>query len=596
MIRIAIGQIRPKKADYSENLSRMGSVIAQAVSGDRPADLVVFSETMTSGYFVEGGVREVAVSAGTLFRDLVDQVSGLDRSPDVVVGFFEEHRNRFYNAALYASLGGISPGIKHVHRKIFLPTYGVFDEKRFVDSGHSVQAFDTPWGRAAMLVCEDAWHSLVPTIAALDGAQILIVPSASPARGPVPATNGGMAVPDSVDRWTNIARSIAEEHSIYVVLAQLVGFEGGKGFPGGSLIMGPSGDVVASAPVFEETLMVVDVEIDAITRVRADQPLLSDLEAELPHLIENLRSRPLPPVEYGPEAVDRATPQQQERNVVPEIGMLERSDSLSIDPVLLTKWLSAFLVDEVKNHRGFDKGIVAISGGVDSALTAYLAVEALGAENVIGLNLPYSASSAESAEHARLVADELGIDLRTLDITNAVDGYFSSLDVPPDPTRSGNVMARTRMIALFDQSAELNALPLGTGNKTERLLGYFTWHADDSPSVNPLGDLFKTQVWQLARHVGVPESIVSKPATADLIAGQTDEGDLGISYEKADRILNWLIQGVPEAGVVDRGFEAGEVALVNKRLQTTHWKRRLPTVAMLSQTAIGEYYLRPVDY
>ena len=157
-------------------------------------------------------------------------------------------------------------------------------------------------------------------------------------------------------------------------------------------------------------------------------------------------------------------------------------------------------------------------------------------------------------------------------------------------------MARTRMIALFDQSAELNALPLGTGNKTERLLGYFTWHADDSPSVNPLGDLFKTQVWQLARHVGVPESIVSKPATADLIAGQTDEGDLGISYEKADRILNWLIQGVPEAGVVDRGFEAGEVALVNKRLQTTHWKRRLPTVAMLSQTAIGEYYLRPVDY
>ena len=115
------------------------------------------------------------------------QGSGLGRWPDVVVGFFEEHRNRFYNAALYASLGGISPGIKHVHRKIFLPTYGVFDEKRFVDSGHSVQAFDTPWGRAAMLVCEDAWHSLVPTIAAIDGAQILIVPSPSPARAPGPA-------------------------------------------------------------------------------------------------------------------------------------------------------------------------------------------------------------------------------------------------------------------------------------------------------------------------------------------------------------------------------------------------------------------------
>ena len=194
------------------------------------------------------------------------------------------------------------------------------------------------------------------------------------------------------------------------------------------------------------------------------------------------------------------------------------------------------------------------------------------------------------------MANELGIELHTIDITAAVDGYFSALPSSADEKRRGNVMARTRMIALFDHSAALQALPLGTGNKTERLLGYFTWHADDSPSVNPLGDLFKTQVWQLAKGIGVPESIVTKPATADLVAGQTDEGDLGINYEKADRILYWLIRGATEAGVVDLGFSTAEVGLVNRRLQTTHWKRRLPTVAMLSQTAIGEYYLRPVDY
>jgi NAD+ synthase len=147
------------------------------------------------------------------------------------------------------------------------------------------------------------------------------------------------------------------------------------------------------------------------------------------------------------------------------------------------------------------------------------------------------------------------------------------------------------MIVLFDLSAKHKALPLGTSNKSERLLGYFTWHGDDAPPVNPLGDLFKTQVWALARHVGVPEAIVGKPATADLIKGQTDEGDLGISYVRADHILYHLIRG--EA---PRGFTKEEVEIVRKRLDSTHWKRRLPTVAVLSQTAIGEFYLRPVDY
>ncbi|MDP9244460.1 MAG: NAD(+) synthase, partial [Chloroflexota bacterium] len=166
----------------------------------------------------------------------------------------------------------------------------------------------------------------------------------------------------------------------------------------------------------------------------------------------------------------------------------------------------------------------------------------------------------------------------------------------PDPARLGNIMARTRMITLFDLSAGHRALPLGTGNKTERLLGYFTWHADDSPPVNPLGDLFKSQVWTLARHLGVPEVIVSKPASADLIAGQTDEGDFGISYRRADAILHWILLGYRDAEVAALGFTEEEIAVVRKRLDSTHWKRRLPTVAMLSATAIGEYYLRPVDY
>jgi len=228
-------------------------------------------------------------------------------------------------------------------------------------------------------------------------------------------------------------------------------------------------------------------------------------------------------------------------------------------------------------------------------VTTYLAAKALGPENVVAIRLPYKTSHPSSGEHAQLVIDALGVESRTVDISAAVDGYLTN-EPDADPARRGNVMARVRMIALFDLSSRYRALPLGTGNKTERLFGYFTWHADDSPPINPLGDLFKTQVWALARHLGVPDVIVTKPASADLISGQTDEGDFGISYQKADQILNWLLSGYGPDELVARGFLREEVALVRRRLEGTHWKRRLPTVAMLSPTAIGESYLRPVDY
>jgi NAD+ synthase len=227
---------------------------------------------------------------------------------------------------------------------------------------------------------------------------------------------------------------------------------------------------------------------------------------------------------------------------------------------------------------------------------AFLAAEALGPERVIAVRMPYRTSSQASLEHARLVVQATGIGERTVDISAAVDGYATAAGVDMSPERLGNVMARTRMITLFDLSAALGALPLGTGNKSERLLGYFTWHADDTPPVNAIGDLFKTQVWALARHLGVPGEIVDKPATADLVQDQTDEGDFGISYARADGILDLILRGYDAAAIAAAGFSAEEQGLVRKRLDGTHWKRRLPSTAMLSGTAIGEYYLRPVDY
>lgn len=607
MTRIALAQIRPKKGDYPENIRRLGSVLARIAALDPVPRLVVTPETFTSGYFVEGGVRDVAVSAGTLFADLAAQhaASGAP-SVDVAVGFYEEWRNRFYNSALYATLGGPDAGVRHVHRKVFLPTYGVFDEERFVERGHDVRAFDTGWGgRAAFAICEDAWHSILPTLSALDGAQMLIVPSASPARGSSSPRRGDEPPrPMNVERWERIIRDVSEEHGIYVALVQLIGFEGGKAFAGGSTLANPRGEVIAQAPLFEEALLVADIDEREVTRARADQPLLADLESAWPSLLRRAQHLAGPGTSTGipgaavadyDDGVPRVAPNALETHDARIVTSSNPADPLAMDCDLVHRWLVEFLREEIVEGRGFTKGLVGLSGGVDSSLTAYLAAEALGPENVIGVQMPYRTSHPESAAHAALVADQLGIECLTVEISDAVDGYLAG-EADADPTRRGNVMARQRMIVLFDLSAKIGALPLGTGNKSERLLGYFTWHADDSPPVNPLGDLFKVQVWALAKHMGLPAEIVDKPATADLIVGQTDEQDLGISYPKADRILAWLLRGLTPTDIAAKGFAPGEVEVVRRRLESTHWKRRLPTVAMISQTAIGEYYLRPVDY
>ena len=266
-----------------------------------------------------------------------------------------------------------------------------------------------------------------------------------------------------------------------------------------------------------------------------------------------------------------------------------------INPEVATRWLEAFLRDELIERRGIGRAVIGLSGGVDSAVTAYLCARALGAENVYAFRMPYKASSPASLADAQLVIDALGIHARTIEITAAVDGYLQ-FEPDADARRRGNVMARTRMVVLFDQSAKLDALPVGTGNKTERLLGYFTWHADDTPPVNPLGDLFKTQVWALARYLGVPQALIDKAPSADLEADQTDEGDLGITYRKADAILAAMLQGFDDEQIVRMGLAPEEVRIVRKRVDSTHWKRHLPTTAMLSNTAINEFYLRPVDY
>ncbi|MFQ5679048.1 MAG: NAD+ synthase [Gemmatimonadota bacterium] len=617
---VAIAQFRPTKGDVSASLDAVQAVLAEAVRLTPRPGLVVFPESALTGYFLEGGVREHARPAGRLLEELRERyarVAEPSEPLDVAIGFYEVHEQRIYNAALYAELGGQAPRILHIHRKVFLPTYGVFQEERFVEAGSGVQAFDTRWGRAALLICEDAFHSVTPTLAALDGAELILVPSASPARG----TRPGSGLPGNLERWDRLASAIAAEHGVHVIVAQLVGFEGGKGFPGGSTAWAPRRRLLRG-PLWKEAILPVPLEKEELFAARVEEPLLADLEAAWPRLLEGSPGAASP---RGEEEAEPVAPRFRPGPPLPEAGAGAKSEKgrvptgrsatagtaaadepaapdpedltpLAIDTALVEEWLLEFLRDEIRRRRGFERVVVGVSGGVDSALTATLCARALGPDAVTGFLLPYRTSSEESGAHARLVAQGLGIEAVTVEITDAVDGYLERYDPQASDHRRGNVAARQRMIVLFDQAARLNALPVGTGNKSERLLGYFTWHADDSPPINPLGDLFKTQVWELARALELPREIVEKPATADLIRGQTDEEDLGISYPEADLILHWLLAGYTPERLARRGFRKEKIEIVRRRLEGTHWKRHLPTVAMLSSTAIGEWYLRPVDY
>lgn len=262
---------------------------------------------------------------------------------------------------------------------------------------------------------------------------------------------------------------------------------------------------------------------------------------------------------------------------------------------LLRKILVAFVRDEVRKV-GLERVVVGLSGGVDSSLAAFLAAEALGAENVLGVRMPYRTSSQDSLDDAAAVAKALGIPSLTVDISPQVDPYFAQFP-DADKRRRGNKMARERMTILYDQSARWQALVLGTSNKTELLLGYGTLHGDMASAVNPLGDLYKTQVWALAAAVGVPESVVRKHPSADLFQGQTDEADLGFGYREVDELLYWMVdERYSTAELEAAGFAPDFIRRVSDLVRNSQFKRRLPVIAKVSQRTIDRDFRYARDW
>ena len=269
--------------------------------------------------------------------------------------------------------------------------------------------------------------------------------------------------------------------------------------------------------------------------------------------------------------------------------------TLSINTDLAREILSGFIKSEI-TRVGMSRAVIGLSGGIDSALSCALAVEGLGAENVLVVRMPYKASSKDSLNDAQLLIDQLGVPNKTIEITDMVEPLFK-LDPQISKMRMGNIMARERMIVLYDQSEVFKGLVVGTSNKTEILLGYSTMYGDSASAMNPIGDLYKTQIRQLSRALNIPASIIDKAPSADLWEGQTDEGELGFTYEEVDKLLYLLVdQRYSPQEAIDEGFSEKFVNAVTTRIRRNQFKRMLPPIAKVSNRTIGYDFLYLRDW
>jgi NAD+ synthase len=271
------------------------------------------------------------------------------------------------------------------------------------------------------------------------------------------------------------------------------------------------------------------------------------------------------------------------------------SSDLTINTDLARQILTGFIKSEIQ-RTGWSRAVVGLSGGIDSALSCALAAEALGPENVLAVRMPYKASSRDSLDHAQLLIDQLGVKSETVEITDMVEPLIQS-DAEMSKLRKGNIMARARMIVLYDRSEVFKGLVVGTSNKTEILLGYSTLWGDMAAAINPIGDLYKTQVRQLSRAMTIPAPIVDKPPSADLWAGQTDENELGFTYEEVDKLLYLLVDQryLPEE-CVEAGFDKNFVDKVAARIRRFQFKRMMPIIAKISNRTIGYDFLYLRDW
>ena len=543
-LRVALAQINPTVGHLQGNAALIRDAIDRAEA--LACDLVAFPELALTGYPPEDLLlrRPFVHDNLTALQDLQAATAG--KHVAALVGFVDLAPDAYNAAAVLHD--GVRVGVYH---KQFLPNYGVFDESRYFRPGREAPVFEIAGVPVGVSICEDIWYSSGPVQEqALAGAEVVININGSPFHaGKIAAREKMLA-------------TRAADNAVIVCYDNLVGGQDALIFAGGSMIHDPRGDLVAAAPMFEETLLVADLDVEAVAQVRLHDPRLRRLPVDRPAHVPVSAPRPgaRPPTDPPPCAVP-------------------------LDDVAAIYQALVLGTRDYVRKTGFSQVVIALSGGIDSTLTATIAVDALGAENVACVAMPSRYSSEGSVADARALAGNLGIELLTIPIEGPFAAFLDALQGPfaghaPDVTEE-NLQARIRGTLIMALSNKLGRLVLTTSNKSESATGYTTLYGDMTGGLAVIQDVPKTTVYRLARHVNaqagrerIPAAVIDKPPSAELRPDQRDEDSL-MPYERLDPILQAFVEEDRTLEeIVAQGFDEADVRRVMSLVTRAEYKRR----------------------
>jgi len=569
-MRLALAQINPTVGDFKGNSNLIKHFIDKADQGG--ADIVVFPELSLCGYPPEDFLlrKDFLKKSEEALREIVSYTAHTDSA--VVLGYPKLSAEGF----VYNTLGLIYKGrLLGEYYKQYLPNYGVFDEYRYFERGKHLLTLQFKDGkRVGFLICEDIWHPTLARDYALLGVHLLVSINASPYEV------------GKFERKLKFVTARSTDGLYYTAYVNLVGAQDSLVFDGRSFVVSPSGELLTVGKPFEEELLFVDLDLEAVERNRLRDQRIK--EASICEVV----SKPLQKVE-----IDRETTPPS------------RFTPFTYRPLEFEEEIFRALVRGIKDYfhkQGFKKAILGLSGGIDSALTAVLAAEALGPQNVLALYMPTKFNSTESYEDAQKLAKNLGINFRVVEIEPFFE-RFEELFKEMFPNwefnvADENIQARIRANILFYFSNKEGYIVLSTSNKSESAVGYTTIYGDMAGGFAPLKDVYKTWVYRLARWYNktkgreiIPERILTKPPSAELRPNQTDQDTLP-PYEVLDQILQLYIEeGLSADEIAARGFNLGLVEKVIKMVHRAEYKRKqAPLGVKITKTAFDKDWRFPI--
>ncbi|SVB15214.1 uncharacterized protein METZ01_LOCUS168068, partial [marine metagenome] len=544
-IRLALAQINPTVGDLSGNLEKIMSFVSIAKRSE--ADVVAFPELSVTGYPPE----DLLLKPQFVKENIEATAEIAEKSGNIatVFGFVDFHGERFNSAAV-----AYQGKIVGTHRKIFLPNYGVFDEARYFKAGQTCPVFTIAGVSIGLNICEDIWYESGPTgIQRAAGAEIIININGSPFHA------------GKRDERENMLRARAKDHGLFIAYVNQVGGQDELVFDGSSVILDPQGKIICRAPQFEEDMVICDINVEALRELRRDGSSNFQLE--------------------GQDDVGSAQHFFVSGKSMRSMKKIPSEISLPVSAIEEIRKALIMGTHDYVSKSGFKKVLIALSGGIDSSLVAALAVEALGPENVIGVSMPSQYSSEGSQTDAQQLADNLGIAMETLPISDVYESMNNTLEKQFSGTDAGiaeeNLQSRIRGNLIMALSNKFGWLVLATGNKSEMAVGYATIYGDMAGGFSVIKDVPKIMVYDICHHINaksgrdiIPQTVLEKPPSAELRPDQKDSDSLP-AYELLDPILEAYVEKDSSfEDIIDMGFMPDVVKKVITLVDRNEYKRR----------------------